>query len=448
MKKNRTKFFRDPVHGFIEVYPHEREIIDSPIFQRLRKIHQLSFGSLVYHGAEHSRFGHSLGVMHLASRVLQNALRNTSEFETDSASYDETDEKKLRVAALLHDVGHPPFSHALEKSVFPKHENYSSALIKGPLASLIEKAEMNPRETSSLVQGISDPKKSYLAKILNRQLDADRMDYLMRDSHYTGVMYGVFDLQRLTLSITVRSGNLVVLQKGLYAADQFLISRFYMYEQVYLHRVKRAFEGMARLFAESAEKGSLGYPSEKELGSETGLSRFLTCDDEWFMNTLRNQSSSETVRGRIADQIMRRIPYKKIIGSDDIRHIYAKRESWSEDTGRSGIDFLRKTLTDKLEELHVDSLEILYDSYRNLPFILRPYSKPAGPESPEEESYSPLLVYDEQTNSLTPIEDISTAIKSLSVGVPRISRIYAARDVHDKLNKIVDEYKKSIDSEQ
>jgi hypothetical protein len=144
---------------------------------------------------------------------------------------------------------------------------------------------------------------------------------------------------------------------------------------------------------------------------------------------------------------MRRIPYKKIIDSDDIRHIYAKRESWSEDTGRSGIDFLRKTLTDKLDELKVNSLEILYDSYRNLPLILRPYSKPAGPEATEEESYSPIRIYDDQTNSLTPIEDISIAIKSLSVGVPRITRIYSARSVYDKVNRISDEYKKSIDVE-
>jgi len=378
--------------------------------------------------------------------MLENALRNTSEYETDSASYDETDEKKLRVAALLHDVGHPPFSHGLERSVFPKHENYSSALIEGPLASLIERAEMNPKEISSLVQGVSDPKKSYLAKILSSQLDADRMDYLTRDSHYAGVMYGIFDLQRLILSIAVKDGNLVVLQKGLYAADQFLISRFYMYEQVYLHRVKRAFEGMARIFAES-EKNTLGYPSEKELGSDQGLAKFLNCDDEWFMNILNDQRSTDTVRGRIADQIMRRTPYKKVIDSDDIRHIYAKLESWSEDTGRSGIDFLRKTLTDKLEELQVNSLEILYDSYRNLPLILRPYSKPAGAEATEEESYSPIRIYDEQTKSLTPIEDISIAIKSLSVGVPRIARIYSARSIYDKVNKIADEYKKSIDVE-
>jgi len=227
--------------------------------------------------------------------MLESALRNTEELESDSAEYDGYDEKKLRLAALLHDVGHPPFSHALEKSVFPKHEDYSSALIEGPLATLIEKAELNPKEISGLVQGRSDPKKSYLTKILSSQLDADRMDYLTRDSHYTGVLYGVFDLERLVLSIAIKKGQLVVLRKGLFAADQFLLSRFYMYEQVYLHTVKRAFEGMARLFAENDGKG-LQYPSEKDLGSKKQLSSFLSSDDEWFTSLLRRESRTDTGR--------------------------------------------------------------------------------------------------------------------------------------------------------
>ena len=100
---------------------------------------------------------------------------------------------------------------------------------------------------------------------------------------------------------------------------------------------------------------------------------------------------------------------------------------------------------DKLDELKVNSLEILYDTYRNLPLILRPYSKPSGPDATEEESYSPIRIYDGQTDTLTPIEDISTAIRSLSVGVPRIARIYAARNIHDRVSRIADDYKKSIE---
>ncbi len=377
--------------------------------------------------------------------MLESALRNTEELESDSAEYDGYDEKKLRLAALLHDVGHPPFSHALEKSVFPKHEDYSSALIEGPLATLIEKAELNPKEISGLVQGRSDPKKSYLTKILSSQLDADRMDYLTRDSHYTGVLYGVFDLERLVLSIAIKKGQLVVLRKGLFAADQFLLSRFYMYEQVYLHTVKRAFEGMARLFAENDGKG-LQYPSEKDLGSKKQLSSFLSSDDEWFTSLLRRESRTDTWRGRIANQILQRKPYRKVVDSDDIRQLYAKKEGRADDTGRSGIDFLRKTLMDNLDKMGVNGLEVLYDNYRNLPITLRPYSKPLGPETAEEEVSSPIIIYDEQTDNSTRIEDLSIAMKSLSEGVPRIARIYAAVNSYEKVKQFAEEYKKSIES--
>ena len=118
-----------------------------------------------------------------------------------------------------------------------------------------------------------------------------------------------------------------------------------------------------------------------------------------------------------------------------------------DDTGRSGIDFLRKTLMDNLDKLGLNKLEILYDSYRNLPLSLRPYSKPISHESEDEEVSSPIRIYDEQTDTLTPIEDLSIAIESLSKGVPRIARIYAARNVHDQVSKFAEEYKKSIQAE-
>lgn len=443
-KGHRTKFFRDPVHGFIEVHPHEKEIIDSPIFQRLRRIRQLSFCYFVYHGAEHSRFGHSIGVMHLASRVLGHALRNTAEFETDSIETDPQDEKNLRLAALLHDVGHPPFSHGLEKTVFAKHEEYSSKLIEGPLASLIEKSGCNPTEISNLVQGRS--KKTYLAKILNSQLDADRMDYLTRDSRFTGVLYGVFDLERLILSMAIKNGQLVVLQKGLFAADQFLISRFYMYEQVYLHEGKRAFEGMASSFAKSAKPSSLGYPSLDEISSKDGVTKFLTCDDEWFMHLLNLERIVDSPRGKLANQLVHRIRYKKVVDSEGLGKIYARKEGRKiEEVGLSGVDVLRKVIDDNINDLGVHSLDVLFDTYRYLPLMLRPYSNPFGSEPGEEEASSPILIYDDETGDLTPIENTSTAIKALSEGVPRISRIYAAQSVHEKLTQFVEKYKKSIE---
>lgn len=427
------------MHGFIEVRPHEKEIIDSAVFQRLRKIRQLSFCHLVYHGAEHSRFGHSIGVMHLASRILSQAIRNSEEFGTDSIKADLYDEKNLRLAALLHDIGHPPFSHGLEKSVLTKHEEYSSQLIEGPLAPLIEKAECDPKEISNLVQGRA--KKTYLAKILSSQLDADRMDYLTRDSRFTGVMYGVFDLERLILSLAVKNDQLVVLQKGLFAADQFLISRFYMYEQVYLHEAKRAFEGMASLFAKSAGQ-SMGYPTVKEVSSTKGIAKFLDCDDEWFVGLLNTESKIDSVRGRLAYQLARRIPYKKVVDSKDLSKLYAKKEGRPmQESGLSGIDVIRRVLDENIDKLGLNPIDVLFDTYRNLPLELRPYTNPFQSKSDDEEASSPIQIYDDDTCDLTPIESTSTAIESLSQKIPRLSRIYASQSAHEKVAQFVDKYK-------
>src|SRR5439155_14579653 len=136
-----------------------------------------------------------------------------------------------------------------------------------------------------------------------------------RDSRFTGVMYGVFDLERLILSIAVKNDQLVVLQKGLFAADQFLISRFYMYEQVYLHEAKRAFEGMASSFAKSANQPVLGYPTPNEVSNDEGTSKFLGCDDEWFVRLLNTESKVDSPRGRLAFQLANRVPYKKVVDS-------------------------------------------------------------------------------------------------------------------------------------
>ena len=378
--------------------------------------------------------------MHLSSRILNHAIRNSEEFGTDSIKADPYDEKNLRLAALLHDTGHPPFSHGLEKSVFTKHEEYSSQLIEGPLAPLIEKAECDPKEISNLVQGRA--KKTYLAKILSSQLDSDRMDYLTRDSRFTGVMYGVFDLERLILSLAVKNDQLVVLQKGLFAADQFLISRFYMYEQVYLHEAKRAFEGMASLFAKSAGQPGLGYPAAKEVSTTEGVAKFLDCDDDWFVSLLNAESKKTSARGKLAYQLAHRIPYKKVVDSEDLRKSYSKKEGRPmQEAGLSGIDVLRTVVDENVEKLGLNSMDVLFDTYRNLPLELRPYTNPFHSKSGEDEAGSPIQIYDDETGDLTPIENTSTAIESLSEKIPRLSRIYAAQSACEKLKQFVDKYK-------
>ncbi|WP_202320092.1 HD domain-containing protein [Archaeoglobus neptunius] len=212
------KSIQDSIHGVIKLEDWMIEIIDTPQFQRLRRIKQLGFANLVYPGANHTRFEHSLGVMHI-TRLLKEKL------DLDDV---------VVVAALLHDVGHAPFSHSSERLMKKyagiEHERISAA-VRNELKDTLNDLGFTVGEIEAIVTG---KRKS----IVNGDIDADRMDYLVRDSHYTGVAYGVFDLYRLIDKIKLGNG-LVVEYGGIKAAESLLISRYMMYPTVYFHHVCR-----------------------------------------------------------------------------------------------------------------------------------------------------------------------------------------------------------------
>ncbi|RLI73563.1 HD domain-containing protein [Archaeoglobales archaeon] len=207
------KTIRDPIHGQIRLNERITKIIDTPQFQRLRRIKQLGFANLVYPGANHTRFEHSLGVMHIASLL--------------------TDDEEIVIAALLHDIGHTPFSHCSEriakKYLKYEHEDVKK-VISGELKDALIDEGVNLASISKLVR--SNP-------IVSGEIDADRMDYLVRDSHYTGVAYGVFDVERLIDKIYFDGNRLIIESGGLKAAESLLISRYMMYPTVYFHHVCR-----------------------------------------------------------------------------------------------------------------------------------------------------------------------------------------------------------------
>ncbi len=212
------KSIQDAVHGIIKLDEWILKIIDTPQFQRLRRIKQLGFANLVYPGANHTRFEHSLGVMHIVKTLSQ------------KLNFDD----EIIAAALLHDIGHAPFSHSserlLEKYAKFKHENVRQ-VIKGELKDVIKELGFSISRIADIISG----KK---ASIVNGDIDADRMDYLVRDSHYTGVAYGVFDINRLIDKITF-DREIIIEEGGLKAAESLLISRFLMYPTVYFHHVCR-----------------------------------------------------------------------------------------------------------------------------------------------------------------------------------------------------------------
>ena len=240
------RIYRDSVHNIIRIETGADEgrllvaLIDTPEFQRLRRIRQLGLGHFAYQGAEHSRFTHSLGAFHLATRILDRL----------GSAYQISGEERVavRAAALLHDVGHGAFSHVIESILDFHHEDFTIQAVLSDSTSVGRllrsySAEL-PENVASIIKGTFKP--AALAQIVSSQLDADRMDYLLRDSHMTGAKYGIFDLEWVIKSIEIDEPNdrLFVSARGLYAVEDYLQARYYMFRQVYFHRTLRSAEAV------------------------------------------------------------------------------------------------------------------------------------------------------------------------------------------------------------
>lgn len=237
-KLDEIKVMRDPIHGYIHVsYEIIWAIINHPIFQRLRRIKQMGSSYIVYHTAEHTRFAHSLGVYEIVQRMCY-------ENKDIAQAIDEKDKIIVMLAALLHDIGHGPFSHAFE-SVFPfDHEEYSVKIIENSsLAHLLDSyAEGLSKEVADIIAHRSI--KTLLISMISSQLDADRMDYLLRDAYFTGTKYGEYDLERVLRTLRVKDGKLVIKESGMHTIEDYIMARYHMYWQVYYHPVARSFEAI------------------------------------------------------------------------------------------------------------------------------------------------------------------------------------------------------------
>jgi HD superfamily phosphohydrolase len=228
-----NKIFNDPVYGFVSIpYGILFDLVEHPYFQRLRQIKQVSMTHYVYPGALHTRFHHALGALHLMTQVIE-VLKGKNIDITDSEA------EAVCIAILLHDIGHGPFSHTLEKTLINVHHEELSNLFMEQLNEEFE------GRLSLAIQIFNDqhPKK-FLHQLVSGQLDMDRMDYLNRDSFFTGVSEGVIGYDRIIKMLNVKEGELVVEEKGIYSIEKFLIARRLMYWQVYLHKTVLAVEQM------------------------------------------------------------------------------------------------------------------------------------------------------------------------------------------------------------
>ncbi len=255
------KFLRDSVHGTLTLTEFELKLIDTPPLQRLRRIRQLGFINLIYPGANHSRFEHSIGALYLASKLA------------DSIGLDEDKKNLLRVCALLHDIGHGPFSHVSEPILNIPHEELTSYIIKNSELTDVLNEKYRINKIDEIIHG-----QNVLGQAISGELDVDRMDYLLRDSHYTGVAYGTIDVERLIYNIKLEN-NLVLDIKGIQAAESMLVARYFMYPSVYQHHTTRIVNAMFRR--------CLKYAVEEKIVDLEYLSKH---DDSDLLCLCRNQN--------------------------------------------------------------------------------------------------------------------------------------------------------------
>ncbi len=297
-KTDRLKIFNDPVYGFVSI-PSETifELIEHPYFQRLRRIKQLGLGSLVYPGANHTRFHHALGCLHLMTKAIRSLRQKGHEIRP-------AEEEGAQIAILLHDMGHGPFSHALEGAVLSvSHERLTLRLMHALNAEFSGKLDL-------AIQIFTDSyPKRFLHRLVSGQLDIDRLDYLKRDSFYTGVNEGAINSDRLIYMMNISDGELVVDQKGIYSVEKFLIARRLMYWQVYLHKTSFAAERMLMGIVQRAREivseirdrcpERLLYFLQKETTEENfkpaDLRHFVALDDFDIAYALKQWQAAEDV---------------------------------------------------------------------------------------------------------------------------------------------------------
>ncbi len=282
------KVFKDPVHGYIYVHdPLVWDLINTREMQRLRRIRQLGTTYFAYPGGDHSRFSHSLGVYEVIRQMIQAFDRNNYDWPRQYS-------RLAMVSGLLHDVGHAPFSHALEKVMETRHENWSVAIIRDPKSEVHQVLEGAEAGLSNMVAEVIQKTftNRLVVSMVSGQLDADRLDYLMRDSVATGVDYGTFDLARIIRVMRPLSNRLVVKKSGIHTVEAYLLARYFMYWQVYFHPVSRAGEVLLRAILERAQAliGEGRPPVATHpalfpfLSGQATFEQYLTLDDASLMN--------------------------------------------------------------------------------------------------------------------------------------------------------------------
>ena len=400
MKKTHLDII-DPIHDFVRVNSNELKIIDTSIFQRLRRIRQLSGAHLIYPGAQHTRFEHSLGVMHMAS-MAGHVLHEKGIVSSDNI-------QNLRFAGLLHDIGHGPFSHLFEELLQKRkmsHEDIGRDIIlKTQIGDLISANGFNKKFITELAFG--DSKFQFMNEIISGALSADIMDYLLRDGYFTGAEHAKIDHNRLTYSLDVYKNKLALEKSALVNFETMMISRYQMFKAVYFHKTVRAGEVM---LLESM------YLAEEELGlSSISLDEYLKLTDEVILSKLLNlpeRNSKLRIAKKIATDYINRNLFKSVFEVSVTGNAITKKRMQS----------IREEVSKKSK---VDINEIFVDS-SNTPSI---------PLSPSKKESKSIIILERDGVKTTakemPISDIR--LVSVMSGFMKILRVYTPANNRKKV---------------
>ena len=400
MKKTHLDII-DPIHDFVRVNSNELKIIDTSIFQRLRRIRQLSGAHLIYPGAQHTRFEHSLGVMHMAS-MAGHVLYEKGIVSSDNI-------QNLRFAGLLHDIGHGPFSHLFEELLQKRkmsHEDIGRDIIlKTQIGDLISANGFNKKFITELAFG--DSKFQFMNEIISGALSADIMDYLLRDGYFTGAEHAKIDHNRLTYSLDVYKNKLALEKSALVNFETMMISRYQMFKAVYFHKTVRAGEVM---LLESM------YLAEEELGlSSISLDEYLKLTDEVILSKLLNlpeRNSKLRIAKKIATDYLNRNLFKSVFEVSVTGNAITKKRMQS----------IREEVSKKSK---VDINEIFVDS-SNTPSI---------PLSPSKKESKSIIILERDGVKTTakemPISDIR--LVSVMSGFMKILRVYTPANNRKKV---------------
>jgi HD superfamily phosphohydrolase len=405
---------RDPIHGYIFATELEQKIIDTEVFQRLRRIRQLAGCHLVYPGGQHSRFEHVIGAMHLANKVgevLQSRPESGFAFE---------DRTLLRLAALLHDIGHGPFSHMFEEVMAERtnftHEDMTKKIVlTSEIGDIVQRHGISKRELSDLAIAKSKSKPRYFNDAIGGGLSVDIMDYLLRDSYFTGVEYGKVDISRIINSFEVAKNKLAIEQAALFAFEALMIARYQMFRAVYFHRTVRAAELMLI-------KSML--LSDKELHlTDLSLDNYLSLTDDVTLQRIRSMNPGGDADLRRAKQLgddyykrrLLKCVYEKTFQQRDlpINSIFQRR------------DLKRRLSEDIGKEANIDPEDI----YVDVPIA------PSLPMSSTREAFHSITLVRSGNYYDLSLEDMP--LVSTIVGYMDVIRIYTTQEKTRKVESAI-----------